>query len=236
MFPPRSHEPGSGSVPTKTPSHPPVRIDSSALAVRLNGLRNPTGVTIYKLRHGRSRRVHLSARILIAMVLAAAIDVSAFAQTQPTRPSAYATIPTLPSAFATAPLSPCFPSRRYFDRGYFDFAHSRRLGYFNPESPCYSGTIYPSYSALGPFEFPKTYPKPSLPGSESLNDEEAKLRIEAKGYLDVHGLEKDRRGIWRGKATLKDGRSVDVTLDLEGNIYSELSRLFIRIQPPPSNR
>ena len=75
-----------------------------------------------------------------------------------------------------------------------------------------------------------------MPGSENLNEEEAKLRIEAKGYLDVHGLEKDKRGIWRGKATLTDGRSVDVTLDLEGNIYSELSRLFIRIQPPHSNR
>jgi hypothetical protein len=170
----------------------------------------------------------LHARILIAMVLAASIDVSAFAQTQPTRPSAYPTAPTMPSAFATAPLSPCYPSRRV---GYFN-----QLGYFNPESPCYSGTIYPSYSALGPFEFPKTYPKPSSPGSESLNEEEAKLRIQEKGYLDVTRLEKDRRGIWRGKATLKDGRPVDVTLDLEGNIYSELTRLFIRIQPPPSNR
>jgi hypothetical protein len=128
-------------------------------------------------------------------------------------------------------LSPCYPSAR----GY-EFGQYRRFGYFNPESPCYSGTIYPSYSALGPFEFPKTYPKSTVPGSESLNEEEAKLRIEAKGYLDVSGLEKDRRGIWRGKATLKDGRSVDVTLDLEGNIYSELSRLFIRIQPAPSNR
>jgi hypothetical protein len=171
----------------------------------------------------------LDARILVAMMVAASIDASVFAQTQPTRPSAYATAPTMPSAFATAPLSPCYPS----SRGYFEFGHSRRFGYFNPESLCYSGTIYPSYSALGPFEFPKTYPKPT---SESLNEEEAKLRIEAKGYLDVHGLEKDKRGIWRGKATLQDGRSVGVTLDLEGNIYSELSRLFIRIQPPPSNR
>jgi hypothetical protein len=166
------------------------------------------------------------------MMLAASVDVSAFAQTQPTRPSAYATAPTMPSAFATAPLSPCYPS----SRGDFEFGHSRRFGYFNPESSCYSGTIYPSYSALGPFEFPKTYPRPTVPGSESLNQEEAKIRIEAKGYLDVHGLEKDKRGIWRGKATLQDGRSVDVTLDLEGNIYSELSRLFIRIQPPPPNR
>jgi hypothetical protein len=63
------------------------------------------------------------------------------------------------------------------------------------------------------------------------------LRIEAKGYLDVSGLEKDSRGIWRGNATIKDGRPVDVTLDLEGNIYSKLSsRFYIRIRPPPSER
>jgi hypothetical protein len=78
--------------------------------------------------------------------------------------------------------------------------------------------------------------RPSLPGSESLDEDQAKVRIETKGYLKVSGLEKDRRGIWRGKATMKDGRPVDVILDLEGNIYSELSRLYIRIEPPPSNR
>ena len=69
-----------------------------------------------------------------------------------------------------------------------------------------------------------------------LNEDEAKLRIVAKGYLDVSNLEKDRRGIWRGKATMQDGKAVDVTLDLEGNIYSTLSRLHIRIEPPRSNR
>jgi len=47
------------------------------------------------------------------------------------------------------------------------------------------------------------------------------LRIESKGYLNVSGLQKDDRGIWRGKATMKEGRSVSVILDLDGNIYSE---------------
>ena len=145
----------------------------------------------------------------------------AFAQTQPTRPSAYATPPTMPSAFATSALNPCYPSH----------------GYFNPASSCYSGTLYPSYSAITPFEFPnKSNPKAGSQGSDSLNEDQAKSLIETKGYLNVSRLEKDRRGIWRGKASLKDGRPVDVTLDLEGNIYSELSRLHIRIEPPPSTR
>ena len=155
-----------------------------------------------------------------AVAIAAAISASAFAQTQPTRQSAYATAPTIPSAFATSALNPCYPSR----------------GYFNPASSCYSGTIYPSYSAVAPFEFPKPNPKAKLEGSDSLYQDEAMLRIEAKGYSDISKLEKDNRGIWRGRALLKDGRPVDVTLDLEGNIYSEPSRLYIRIEPPPSNR
>jgi hypothetical protein len=173
----------------------------------------------------------MHARDLIKMAIATSIAAPAFAQTQPTRPSAYRTMPTFPSVFATAPLSPCYPSYRP------DILISpRRGGYFDPASPCYSGTIYPSFSAVTPFEFPKgPTPKAGRPSSETLHENQAKSLIEGKGYLDVSHLEKDRRGIWRGKATMEDGRSVDVTLDLEGNIYSTLSRLEIRIEPPRSN-
>jgi hypothetical protein len=153
-------------------------------------------------------------RILIMAAVAASITTSAFAQTQPTRPSAYATIPTTPSAFATSSINPCRSS-------------------FNPTSPCYSGTIYPSYSAVPPFEFPnKANSKNASEGANSLDADQAKFQIEAKGYSNVSELEKDSRGIWRGKASLKDGRSVYVTLDLEGNIYSELDRLVIEIRRP----
>jgi len=180
--------------------------------------------------------IKMSARNFIAMAGATLIATPAFAQTQPTWPSAYPTMPTFPSAFATAPLSPCFP--RYRD---FEFARLRRFGFgrslefFNPESPCYSGTIYPSYSAVTPSESPSK-PRAKSEGSESLNEDQALLRIGAKGYADISGLKKDKRGIWRGKATMQDGRPVDVTLDLEGNIYSTPSRLHIRIEPPPPNR
>ena len=151
-------------------------------------------------------------RILIVPAIAALITTSAFAQTQPTRPSAYPTAPTMPSAWATTSINPCRSP-------------------FNPTSPCYSGTIYPSYSAVPPFEFPgMTNSKTASEGADSLDEDQAKLRIEAKGYSNVSGLQKDSHGIWRGKGNLQDGRSVYVTLDLEGNIYSELSRTVIEIR------
>jgi hypothetical protein len=154
-------------------------------------------------------------RILIAAAIVASIAGPGFAQTQRTRPSAYATAPTQPSAFPTAAINPCSsgPSLEQRDR----------RSSFNPTSPCYTGTQYPSYSAIAPFEFPKEPNRQILPGANSLNEDQAKLRIEAKGYSNVSGLQKDNQGTWRGKATLKDGRSVIVVLDLEGNIYSQLS-------------
>ncbi len=170
----------------------------------------------------------MHARNFLSIVVAASIASPAFAQTQPTRPLTYRTIPTMPSAWATGALNPCYPSQGY--RGPL-------LGYFNPGSPCYSGTSYPSYSAVTPFEFPKrTNWKADARGSETLDKDQAKSLIEKKGYLDVTGLEKDPHGIWRGNATMEDGRPVNVVLDLEGNIYSILSRLHIRIEPPPNDR
>jgi hypothetical protein len=155
----------------------------------------------------------MNLRVLVMAAVAASIMGPAFGQTQPTRPSAYATAPTMPSAFATAPINPCYARSSY-----------------NPTSLCYSGTAYPSYSAIEPFEFPNTANRQALPGADSLNRDQAKQRIEAKGYSDVSGLQKDNHGIWRGKATMKDGRSVAVVLDLDGNIYSELSPV-ITIRP-----
>jgi hypothetical protein len=161
-------------------------------------------------------------RRIVAATLLASMTVPALAQTQPTHSSAYPTFPTMNSAWATAPLNPCH------GRG-----DSDRPSSFNPTSPCYTGTPYPSYSATEPFVFPNQTNRPALPGSASLDEDQAKLRIEAKGYLNISKLEKDKRGIWRGNATMKDGRSVEVTLDLEGNIYSEPSTLCIRIEPAP---
>lgn len=152
--------------------------------------------------------------ISVGLVL---VTMPVLAQTQPTRPSANATYRTM-STFPTAAISPCYP-----------------YSSFNPTSSCYTGTAYPSYSAVEPFEFPS--PKNKLsPAASMLDDKQAKLRIEAKGYLNVSNMQKDPRGIWRGTGNLKDGRTVDVVLDLEGNIYSEPSTLLIRIEPARPNR
>jgi hypothetical protein len=75
-----------------------------------------------------------------------------------------------------------------------------------------------------PTEFPnRTNPQPALLGANGLNEDQAKSHIEAKEYSNISGLQKDNRGVWRGKATVKDGRSVAVILDLEGNVHSELN-------------
>ena len=153
----------------------------------------------------------------------------ALAQTLPTPPSAYATQPTFPSAFATAPSSPCLLRRAHG-------GHRYRGSPYNPTSPCFSDTPYPEYSAFEPFEKGIPPNRPPLPGAASLNEREATERIKAKGYLNVTRMVQDQRGIWRGQATMKDGRAVDVVLDLDGNIYSELSTLYIRIEPAPPQK
>jgi hypothetical protein len=140
--------------------------------------------------------------LLTAAVLVASIVCPALAQTQPTGPSAYPTSPTDTSSYPASALSPCYSST-------------------NPTSPCYTGTEYPSYSAITPLE---SNPQAAAPGADSLNEDQAESRIEAKGYSNISGLQKDDHGIWRGQATMKDGRSVAVILDLEGNIYSEVGR------------
>ena len=124
------------------------------------------------------------------------------AQTQRTYPSAYATLPSLQSAFPTSSLNPCRSS-------------------INPTSPCYSGTQYPAYSAVPAEIFGVQKPKLAALGANQLSEAEAKSLIKEKGYLEISDLQKDRRGIWRGSAKLKDGRPVEVILDLDGNIYSQ---------------
>ncbi|WP_418902004.1 hypothetical protein [Terripilifer ovatus] len=54
-------------------------------------------------------------------------------------------------------------------------------------------------------------------GANSFTEAQAKSRLEANGYSTVSNLMKDDKGIWRGKAS-KDGKSVDVTVDFQGNI------------------
>src|ERR1041385_4349665 len=54
-------------------------------------------------------------------------------------------------------------------------------------------------------------------GANSFTEGEAKSRIEKMGFSNVANLKKDDNGVWRGRAT-KDGKSVDVSLDYQGNV------------------
>jgi hypothetical protein len=54
-------------------------------------------------------------------------------------------------------------------------------------------------------------------GRNSFTEGEAKSRIEKMGFSNVSNLKKDDNGVWRGRAT-KDGKTVDVSLDYQGNV------------------
>ena len=56
-------------------------------------------------------------------------------------------------------------------------------------------------------------------GRNSFTEGEAKSRIEKAGFANVSGLKKDDSGVWRGTA-VKDGQSVDVSLDYQGNVVT----------------
>ena len=56
-------------------------------------------------------------------------------------------------------------------------------------------------------------------GRNSFSEGEAKSRIEKAGFSNISELKKDDNGVWRGRAS-KDGRSVDVSLDYQGNVLT----------------
>ena len=62
-------------------------------------------------------------------------------------------------------------------------------------------------------------PGAPVAGANSFTESQAKSRIETKGYTNVSGLKKDDKGIWRGTA-VRDGKSVEVSLDFEGNVVA----------------
>jgi opacity protein-like surface antigen len=69
---------------------------------------------------------------------------------------------------------------------------------------------------------PNTPPNPGAPaaGSNSFTEGQAKSRIESNGFANVSELRKDDQGVWRGKA-MKDGKSVTVGLDFQGNVTAQ---------------
>ena len=54
-------------------------------------------------------------------------------------------------------------------------------------------------------------------GANSFTEGQARGRLEDRGFTNVGRLEKDDNGVWRGTA-MKDGRTVDVSVDYQGNV------------------
>ena len=63
-------------------------------------------------------------------------------------------------------------------------------------------------------------PAAPVAGANSFTESEARSRLAAYGYTNIAGLRKDAQSIWRGTAT-KNGRSVKVALDYQGNIVAQ---------------
>jgi hypothetical protein len=63
-------------------------------------------------------------------------------------------------------------------------------------------------------------PGAPVAGANSFTEGQAKSRFESKGYTNVSGLKKDDKGVWRGTA-MSNGKSVDVSLDFEGNVVAK---------------
>jgi hypothetical protein len=57
-------------------------------------------------------------------------------------------------------------------------------------------------------------------GKNSFTETQAKERLENHGYSSVSALKKDDQSVWRGTAT-KDGKSVGVAVDYQGNIVGQ---------------
>ena len=74
----------------------------------------------------------------------------------------------------------------------------------------------PTNNAVSPSSANNTS-KPAA-GANSFTEDQARSRIEAKGYTKVSGLSLDAKGVWRGTGMKGDTRQ-DVALDYQGNVF-----------------
>jgi hypothetical protein len=58
------------------------------------------------------------------------------------------------------------------------------------------------------------------PSNHIFTADQARSQIEAKGFWDISGLQKDTDGNWRGKA-IKNGNPVDVVLSFWGDLVAK---------------
>lgn len=78
----------------------------------------------------------------------------------------------------------------------------------------------PSPAAVTTTAEPSRTTEAPVAGANSFTEGQVRSRIEGRGFAEVKDLKKDDQGIWRGMAT-KDGKSVAVALDYQGNIVGQ---------------
>ena len=93
----------------------------------------------------------------------------------------------------------------------------------NPMSPSNGDTptkaTDPAPAAVSTSDNPRTTAAP-VAGANSFTEGQARARMEEKGFGNVADLKKDPQGIWRATA-MKDGKSVTVALDYQGNVVGQ---------------
>ncbi len=90
-----------------------------------------------------------------------------------------------------------------------------KLGTEGPRSEVNNGS--PSQPAVTTSDANRKTSAAPVRGSSSFTMTEARRRIEAGGFAQVTGLQKDRDGVWRGKA-MRNGAAVSVYCDFQGNV------------------
>ena len=75
----------------------------------------------------------------------------------------------------------------------------------------------PQNSAINSSDSSNRQVNAPVAGRNSFTEAEAKSRIEKMGFSNISNLKKDDNGVWRGRA-MKDGKTVDVSLDYQGNV------------------
>ncbi len=143
----------------------------------------------------------MSNKAILPVALALALGVAGGVQAQGTTGSTPAT-PTTPTGPAATPSTA--PTAMTPDA-----THG---------APAVSGTNSATNNAVN--TRPNNNPGAPVAGANSFTKGEAQRRIADKGFAQVSDLKLDRQGIWRGTAK-KDGHTVNVSMDYQGNVVGK---------------
>lgn len=146
---------------------------------------------------------------------AALLCGTAGAQTPPAHPGTYYIAPGTPSTIGrSGSLNGVVPGEAVpAPRG----SMSTFGGKFGTEGPLSERNGGAAQPAVTTSNADRKTPAAPVAGSSSFTMREARRRIETGGFSQVTRLQKDRDGVWRGKA-MRNGAAVGVFCDYQGNV------------------